>query len=73
MTDPTTTTTPTPPEGLTDERLLELAATAIGYDSIEPGEYEEKSGSTVHAYGSELIAYGRAAIAAHKSATDPTP
>ena len=63
-----TTTTPTPPEGLTDERLLELAAAAIGYDSIAPGEYEEKSGSTVHAYGSELIAYGRAAIAAHEAA-----
>ena len=72
MTDPTTTTTPTPPEGLTDEQLLELAAAAIGYDSIEPGEYEEKSGSTVHAYGSELIAYGRAAIAAHEAAR-PTP
>ena len=64
MADPTPTTTPTPPEGLTDEQLLELAAAAIsGYDSIAPGEFEFQSGTAVHAFGSELIAYARAVLA----------
>ena len=70
-----TPTTPTPPEGLTDERLLELAAAGIdGYDSIEPGEYEPETWIAVEAYGSELIAYARAAIAADRAARPaPTP
>ena len=73
MTDPTTTPTPTPQEGLTDARLLELAAAAIdGYGSIAPGEFEPETEIAVEAYGSELIAYARAAIAAHEAAR-PTP
>ena len=67
LTETTTTTTPTPPEGLTDARLLELAAAAIdGYDSIAPGEFEPEAEIAVEAYGSELIAAMRAAIAADR-------
>lgn len=67
MTETTPTTTPTPPEGLTDARLLELAAAAIdGYDSIAPGEFEPDAEIAVEAYGSELIAAMRAAIAADR-------
>jgi hypothetical protein len=67
MTEPTPTTTPTPPEGLTDERLLELAAAAIdGYDSIEPGEFEPGEGA-LEVYASELLAAMRAAIAADRA------
>ena len=67
MTETTPTTTPTPPEGLTDARLLELAAAAIdGYDSIAPGEFEPEAEIAVEAYGSELIAAMRAAIAADR-------
>lgn len=75
MTETTPTTTPTPPEGLTDARLLELAAAAIdGYDSIAPGEFEPEGGIAVEAYGSELIAAMRAAIAADRAERPaPTP
>ena len=67
MTETTPTTTPTQPEGLTDARLLELAAAAIdGYDSIAPGEFEPEAEIAVEAYGSELIAAMRAAIAADR-------
>ena len=67
MTNPTTT--PTPQEGLTEEQLLELAAAAIdGVGSIKPGRYEQATGLVLEVYGSELIAYGRAAIAAHEAA-----
>ena len=66
LTETTTTTTPTPPEGLTDERLLELAAAAIPLSRL-PAELIEMQED-----GSELIAYARAAIAAHEAAR-PTP
>jgi hypothetical protein len=67
MTNPTT---PTPPEGLTDEQLFKLAADALGYVAIThsdedlPGAYE--------ASGLELLAAMRAAIAADRAAR-PTP
>jgi len=68
-----TPTTPTPPEGLTDEQLFKLAAAAIdGYDSIAPGQFEPETWIAVEAYGSELIAYARAAIAADRAAR-PAP
>ena len=74
MTDPTTTTTPTPPEGLTDARLLELAADEIEpYDRIPPGEYEAENERALEVYGSELIAYARAAITAHEAARAQLP
>lgn len=74
MTDPTPTT-PTPPEGLTDEQLFNLAAAAIdGYDSIEPGDYEAENNRALEIYGSELLAAMRAAIAADRAARRaPTP
>jgi hypothetical protein len=67
----TETTTPTPPEGLTDEQLFKLAADALGYVSIThsdedlPGAYE--------ASGLELLAAMRAAIAAHEAARAQLP
>ena len=65
----TTPTPQTPPQGLTDERLLELAAGEIDpYDRIEPGEYEAENERAIEIYGSELIAAMRAAIAAHEAA-----
>ena len=70
MTDTTPTTTPTPPEGLTDEQLLELASNALKYESIGPGSQNDLNLVTVSC--EELIAYGRAAIAAHEAAR-PTP
>jgi hypothetical protein len=54
------------PEGPTDEELLRVAATAIDpYESsgIALGEYEPETECAVEAYGSELIAYARAALA----------
>ena len=65
--------TPEPPAAgeLSDEQLLQMAADAIGYESIALGEYEpgerEGQGTAVEAYGSELIAYARAAIAADRA------
>jgi hypothetical protein len=53
-------------EGPTDEELLRVAATAIDpYESsgIAIGEYEPETECAVEAYGSELIAYARAALA----------
>ena len=53
-------------EGPTDEELLRVAATAIDpYESsgIALGEYEPETECAVEAYGSELIAYARAALA----------
>jgi hypothetical protein len=48
-----------------------MAADATGYGSIAPGEYEPGErpgdGTAVECYGSELIAYGRAAIAADRA------
>jgi hypothetical protein len=72
MTDPTLTPQ-TPPQGLTDEQLLELAAREIEpYDRIPPGEYEADYQQALEVYGSELIAAMRAAIAADRAAR-PTP
>ena len=54
------------PERPTDEELLRVAATAIKpyeISGITPGEYEPETEYAVEAYGSELIAYARAAIA----------
>ena len=74
MTDTTPTTTTTPPQGLTDERLLELAAREIEpYDRIPPGEYEADYQQALEVYGSELIAAMRAAIAAHEAARAQLP
>jgi hypothetical protein len=53
-------------EGPTDEELLRIAAIAIEpYESsgIASGEYEPETECAVEAYGSELIAYARAALA----------
>ena len=53
-------------EGPTDEELLRVAATAIEpyeISGITPGEYEPETECVVEAYGSELIAYARAALA----------
>ena len=53
-------------EGPTDEELLRVAATAIApyeISGITPGEYEPETECAVEAYGSELIAYARAALA----------
>ena len=53
-------------EGPTDEELLRVAATAIDpYESsgIALGEYEPETECAVEVYGSELIAYARAALA----------
>ena len=64
--DPTPKPPSEPPsaEELSDEQLLQMAAGALGYESIAPGEYEPGDrgghGCVVEAYGSELIAYGRA-------------
>ena len=50
---------------LTDEQLLQMAAKATGHEAIAPGPGEfEGHGTAVKVYGSELIAYGRAVIAA---------
>ena len=52
-------------EGLTDEELLRVAATAIApykISGITPGEYEPETECCVEAYGSELIAYARAVL-----------
>lgn len=59
-------------ESLTDEQLLDLAAKATKYGSISIGEYEPTTGSAVEAYGSELIAFARAAIAADRAANSTT-
>ena len=61
------------PEGPTDEELLRVAATAIApyeISGITPGEYEPETECVVEAYGSELIAYARAALARYGR---PTP
>jgi len=53
---------------LSDEQLLQMAATAIGLEAIAPGPGEfEGQGTAVKVYGSELIAYGRAVIAADRA------
>jgi hypothetical protein len=72
MTNPTPQTPEPPADGeLQDEELLRMAADATGYGSIAPGEYEPGErpgdGTAVECYGSELIAYGRAAIAADRA------
>lgn len=50
------------PEGPSDEQLLQMAADAIGYESIKIGEYECE-GSAIEAYGSELLSFARAVLA----------
>lgn len=62
----TTPTTPTPPEGLTDVELAKLAAAVIPTSRFPYKLIETQ------AFCSELIAYARAAIAAHEAAR-PTP
>jgi hypothetical protein len=67
MTD-TTPTTLTPPEGLTDEQLLQLASNHWTAFAL----YSE--GMTVEIRASELLAAMRAAIAADRAARPaPTP
>jgi hypothetical protein len=64
MTDPTTTTTPTPPEGLTDEQL----------DALERQHWEATGFLTPTLQKEELFnyrAFARAAIAAHDAARAP--
>ena len=53
-------------EELSDVQLLQMAAKALGYDSIEPG-------NCVIASGSELIAYNRAVAAATRAALAAQP
>ena len=65
----TETTTPTPPEGLTDEQLLELAAAHMedDYGAINPDEYDPLEEKTLEVCVYELIDYARAAIAADRA------
>ena len=67
MTNPTPTTTPTPPEGLTDEQL----------DALERQHWEATGVVSPSLQKEELFnyrAYARAAIAAHEAARlTPTP
>lgn len=61
------------PQGLTDEDLLRIAATTIEpYEGsgIAVGEYEAETECAVEVYGSELIAFARAAIAADRARFD---
>jgi hypothetical protein len=62
-------TGPAPPEGLTDEQLLELASSH--WTAIAPYDYDSTR-VVVEIPGSELIAFARAAIAAHEAAR-PAP
>ena len=60
----------------TDEDLLRVAATAIApyeISGITPGEYEPETECVVEAYGSELIAYARAALARWSHPTPQPP
>ena len=85
MTDPTPTTTPTPPEGLTDERLLELmpqqfrddlaaasrlAAQDAGPDT-KPGVFRVMLNTGALAYARAAIAADRAQWAQTERAADP--
>lgn len=62
---------------LTDERLLSMAAEALGYASIDPERgAEEGPGSfrqALEVSPEELIAFARAAIAADRAANTPSP
>jgi hypothetical protein len=75
MTDPTPTTTPTPPEGLTDEQLLELMpeqfradlATASRLAAQDAGP-DTKPGVFRVILNTGALAYARAVIAADRAA-----
>ena len=63
-------------EGPSDDELLRVAATAIApyeISNITPGEYEPETECVVEAYGSELIAYARAALARWGHPQTPQP
>jgi hypothetical protein len=54
------------PVALTDEELLQIAASSIApYEScgISIGEYEAETECAVEVYGSELVAFARAVLA----------
>lgn len=80
MTDPTPTTTPTPPEGLTDEQLLELMpeqfradlATASRLAAQDAGP-DTKPGVFRVILNTGAVAYARAAITAHEAARAQLP
>lgn len=57
------------PEEPTDEELLQIAAATIEpyEDGIAIGEYEAETECAIEAYGSELIAFARALIAADRA------
>jgi hypothetical protein len=59
---------------MSDEEILKMAADALGYESIKPGEYESE-GSAVEAYGSELLVFARALINRSRvvESEQPTP
>jgi hypothetical protein len=62
-------------EELSDVQLLQMAAMATGYSSIEPGKCVMVSGSELIAYGYAVAAAARAALAAQpepSSATGPS-
>ncbi len=65
------------PQGPTDEELLQIAASSIApYEScgISIGEYEAETECAVEVYGSELIAFARAALARWgRRAIEPVP
>jgi hypothetical protein len=63
-------------EGPSDEELLRVAASAIDpYESsgIAIGEYEAETECALEVYGSELIAYARAALARWGTPAIPLP
>jgi hypothetical protein len=70
MTDPTPTTTQTPPEGLMDAQLLELAEATSDFELC--GVFPIDCVSYYGVNGCELIDYARAAIAADRAAR-PAP
>ena len=57
-----------------DEVLLGIAAQSMNvYGGIRPGEYEEDNSCAIEVYGSELIAFARAALAHRGHQPEPIP
>lgn len=57
-----------------DEVLLGIAAQSMNvYGGIRPGEYEEDNSCAIEVYGSELIAFARAALARWGASRTPFP
>ena len=69
MTDPTPTPQ-VPPQGLTDEQLLELAGKELCVDDIQDAHEQRYP---IEVVTDELLAFARAAIAADRAANTPSP